>query len=323
MLYNEEQQGVSKMKKIRLIPFLLVLPLLSSCGAGGKAPTFAKEGVEYDYLDFNDQLQTARNESELGMLTVPLQDRIAKGTYYSLERTIQKRDNNEVYRREYISSSKAEYQFDYDNLVEKQVYEGKDTDKVIRPSDSSNEEYTYGDTVYYQFEKIARSDILVNISANQKTYSTMSTTSDKEASFNSFVINDILGQLSRFNEFYPSNKYDAEGYLFYVNDETLFTFEMSQQKDEDILISGQRFGYKTVKSVIKCQLDLTDKKQAVRISHEISTEGTFEKDYIGMASQNYFKGDKETIEQRTYIDYYVDAQKLNVNPINIDDYDRI
>lgn len=307
------------MKNIRLIPILLVLPLLSSCGAGGNPPSFSKEGVEVDFEDFQDQLELASEESELNM-DVPLQDRITKGSYYSLNRNVQKRGGNEIYRSETISNSKAEFQLDFDNLVGKYVYEGKDVNKLVRPSDTSNSDYTYKDTIYYQFNKISRVDYFVTASVNQKNYSTNNVSISRDYHFNDFAASMIQWQLMNFNEYKPSYEIDADGYLFYVNGETLFTYETSNERTEDIVNYDSSYGTKNIRSKIKCQLDLTDRKQAVRISYEVTTEYTYQKDYYGMSDRDYLAGDVVTNEERVYTDYYVDAQKVNVNPIDIDNY---
>ena len=308
------------MKNLRLIPIILLTTFLVGCANAGKAPTFSSEGVEVDYEDFNDQLQVASSESELVMLTTPLQDRGSKSYRYASTISSQKRNGKEVYRAESITIEEIDAQYDFDNLVSKEEKQGKMIMKGFDSSNNATYETTSKQTHYRQFETIKFRDTFVNINANSKIYSSLGQSSDKETLFNSYIISDAQVCLNYFYDYKPASIYDADNYLFYVNDETLFTFEMSQDKNQDLMVGTAKYGTKSIRTNIKCQLDLTDKKQALRVKYEVTTQNNYEKDYITGENSSYFAGDVVTVEERVYIDYSLTSKKINLNPVDLSDY---
>ena len=309
------------MKKISLVPFLLIVPLLSSCGLGmGQAPTFAKEGQEFDYEDFNDLLATASSESELNMYTVPLQDRDAKLNRYTFSNHSRKRNGKEIFKYEEISNSKIEYQFDYDSLVAKETFDYRRTIKNSDSTNLNNAELSQKGTEYYQFAKISGVFNFVEISSDNSTYHSIRQSNDKDDVFNVFAIETIDSYLREFYSYKPANVYDADGYLFYVNDETLFTFETSRDREEDLRINNVSYGKRVIKNKIKCQLDLTDKKEALRLSYEVNTQETYSKDYYSGLNESIFAGDIQTSEERIYIDFSSTTKKISVNEVDLSSY---
>ena len=111
----------------------------------------------------------------------------------------------------------------------------------------------------------------------------------------------------------PSSSADAEDYLFYNNNDTIFTYV---KNDEDSSKSDNYNVETTIK--IKAQVNLTDKKQAARLSYETTTVYTYKKDYNG-----YLEDDVVTEETKAYAEMTGTAKDVNVKAVDIDDYSLI
>ena len=284
------------MKKLRLIPLLSLATLLSACSLfGGKAkePKFSKEGDEVTYDEFNTAYQKAYMNSELNDTDSKLGDRSLKGTAsYSV---------------------KGEAQFDYDNLVAKSTSEIKRTSKESSPEGTGSSTQTMKSEEYYQFTKIDGTKYLVEANAKTQVYSpyrSVSSSSDEKDVFDLFVRSNFSSYSYMFGNYVPSSKEEAKDYLFYNNDDVLFTIVYNEDDEEDV-----SYGTIKTKSKIKVQIDLTDGKQAIRISAVNKTETSYSKDY-----NSYLDGDVVSEENVTYVDYSISSKDVNVKEVNLDDY---
>lgn len=304
------------MKKLRLIPMISLAALLSGCslfGGKAKAPSFSKEGEEVSYTEFMEKYQKSLDNSELADYDSKLGDRSLKASASYSESTVLKRGKKEVRKEERSYTIKGESQYDYDNLVAKATSETKSTQKATTQEGNGSTTETYKTEMYYQFTKIDGTKYLVSANAKTNVYSqyrpVMSGT-DEDDVFDSYVRSNLSSSSYMFANYIPSSKEEAKDYLFYVNDD-LFTIVYNDE-DEDNSIKEYTDQTKTK---IKVQIDLTDKKQAVRIVDEKKRERTYNKDYNG-----YLEDDVETYEEVTYADYSVSAKDVKVNEVNLDDY---
>ena len=302
---------------MRYIPVIALAALLSSCSlfGGMKAPSFAKEGDEVEYEEFAEAYMKAGEDSELADTESKLGDRVLKYTSSSSEVETWKRGKKELSKSEEQTTGKGEAQFDYGNLVAKITGESKYTEK------SSDEEQTYSSTrtskqeQYYQIGKYDGAKYLLLVNAKTKEYrGNMAVgTQDEEDVFDYSVRSSISSIAYFFRAYMPSSSSEREDYLFYVKDDVLFTYSYDNEDDYD---SSE---YKcTTKLKVKAQIDLTDKKQAVRLSYERKDEMTYTKD-----TGSYKDGDVVVIEEKTYAEYTVNAKDVNVKEVDLSDYTEI
>ena len=301
---------------MRFIPMLALTALLSGCnlfGGGMKAPTFAKEGEEVSkYSTFIQQFQDAYKDSELYDTESKLGDRVLKANSSQSSTEVLKRGKKEVRKTESTTTMKGESQFDTSNLVGKTTSESKGTEK------RSDEEGTYSSTStskqeqYYQFQN--KNLVLAN--AKTKEYRIQaSSVSNKDNYFDDLIRNSVASSSYIFQAYLPGTESLAKDYLFYNNNDTIFTYSLNKE-DEDTKSSSY---YNVVtKTKLKVQIDLTNKKQAVRMSYEYKEEYTYKKD-----SGSYVDGDVLTQESKIYLDYTATAKDVNVKEVNLDDYELI
>ena len=305
------------MKKVRFIPLFALTALLSGCslfgGGAGKTPKFDKEGDEVKYAKFTEALTEAYQDSELYDTDSKLGDRVIKSsTSYSESRTV-KRGKKEVNKSTGTQTYKAESQFDYGNLTGKETAERKYTEKSTTQegsgSSTSNEKLEY----HYQFEKVDGTKSLVMANAKTKeyrSYQSVPSSKDEEDVFDSMVRSSISYVSYVFEAYLPSSSSAAEDYLFYNNNDLIFTYSYNDETSD----KSDYYNVETT-SKIKAQVDLTDKKQACRLSYEVTTVYTYKKDYNG-----YLEDDVVTSESKRYAEFTVNSKDVNLKAVDIDDY---
>lgn len=305
------------MKKTRFIPLLALTALLTSCDLFGgnklKEPSFAKEGEEVSYNDFTSRVQQAFEESEINDSESLLGDRIEKYTVSQSQVRTTKMEKKEISSSNTVRTQKSESQCDADNLVSKATGETKYESKSSSEEGSSSETSTSNTESYLQFEKVNGQMALIFANVKTESYIVSKNVSARESEedvFDSSIRSSILSIYSSFAYSIPSSQTDAKEYMFFINNDTLFTFSQNTDQDEDTA------DYKvSTKIKLKAQFDFTSKKEAFRYSYQVRTEYTYKRNY-----QGYKEGQVETIESKSYVDYSMNGKSVTVKPLDISDY---
>ena len=301
------------MKKISFIPFIGLVALLSSCSlfGGGKAPKFSKEGDEVKSEKFGELYLKAQEDSEFNDSKSKLGDRTLKGTFYSSQTENVKRGKKEISKSQLTTNKKEEMQFDYSNLVAKITGEVKYTGKSSAQDGSASLTQNTKSEAYYQFDKIENIQYLVSANAKTQVYSKVTAAGeDKDETFDYFARNQLMEPMDYFYDYANVRSEDfVKDTLWYVND-NIFTYVYNKED------KNTEDKYKVESNTkLKAQIDMTDGKQAVRVSYENKTVTTYSDDYNG-----HKDGDVVTSEQKVYIDYSISSKDVNVKEVNLDDY---
>ena len=304
------------MKTIRYIPiFALTALLVTSCDmfSGNKAPSFSKEGDEVSYSDFKTRVQEAYEESEIFDTNARLGDRLEKISSSRSYVKTWKREKQEIEKTNSQLAMKGEAQYDADNLIAKLVSEMsyKDSSNTQEGKGSSTSESKTEN--YYQFSYIGGSKCLVNANAKTKRYSSYYPVyrgATEESVFDEVSRADMTQVYEQFVSTIPYSQSDAKEYLFYINGDSLFTFIQNTDRET----SDSNVTSKT-KIKLKVQLDLSDKKQAFRFSHEQQVEETYKKNYNG-----HIEGDVTVETTKNYNEYTFTAKNITVKEVNLDEY---
>lgn len=303
------------MNKIKYIPVFALTALLSSCGVfGGKAPKFADSGEEVKYEYFINELRESVFDSEVMEKEVKLTDRVYKLSEYERQTQIVKRGKKEISKNEMVTSKKSEAQYDVDNFVAKVTGEQKVTMKANNPEGNGNYTISTKTENYYQMEKESGTKYLMY--ANTKTqeyrhYEQVSSVRKADVVFDDLVRRVLQNMVSQFNNYVPMSGNYADDYLFYIKDDSLFTLEITKESDDDYTDE-----YDIVKKTkLKVQLDITDKKQSLKVSNELTNEYTYVRDYL-----NYRENDVITETSIAYYDYSMVGKNVNLSAIDISDY---
>lgn len=303
------------MKKFQYIPILTLAAVLSSCSlfGGAKAPKFSDEGYEVTYSEFCSRLSEAYDNSELSDPEAKLTDRLIKGSTSDVETTVVKRDRKEISKSETTRSNKGEAQFDVDNLVAKDTGESKYNMKGSNQQGSASYTASSKTECFYQFSKISGQKYFISANTKTKQYSLITqviTGQKQENVFDEYLREASISLVDEFCSYIPKDSAAANDYLFYIKDDSLFTFSYTKEETNNY----SDYVCKT-KRKFKAQLDLTDKKQAFRFSNDINNEYTYKKDANG-----YKEGDVKTESMVYYKDFSVASKNYNLSAVDIDNY---
>ena len=306
------------MKKTRFIPILALTALLAGCDLFGgnkmKAPSFAKEGEEVKYSEFTSALQEAVNNSEVADNNSLLGDRYEKASVSQAEINTVKLEKKEISKSDRQMTSKSEAQYDADNLVAKVTGESKSTYKYSDDERTDSETSSMKTESYLQFDKINGLKTLVTANAKTKTYfstTTVTGNQTEERVFDSATRSDMTSIFNVFSYSVPTSESNAKEYLFYINNDVLFTLSQNTDTEDN---ASPNFTL-TTKIKLKAQIDLTSKKEAFRYSYEYKTEYTYKRNYEG-----HLEGEVVTNERKSYAEYTFTAKNVTVKPVDLDDY---
>lgn len=297
------------MKRFSYIPLLTLVAVLSSCSASNlKAPSFDKEGSEVTSSDFASRYLEAVRDSELNDSSITLGDRSMKYSYSSYHSLVVKRDSKDAIKNEVVSTAKGENQYDYDSLVGKSVNESKEVGKGNDEESTTNYTQEFKQEYYYQMDFIDHNSGLLCINNKTKHYYLLDGSGANATVFDRYVKESLKNVFSAFDYYY--NNLPNKDVLYYINNDKIFTCSISKQEDKT---NG---AYKLKRRIkIKIQVDLTDKKQAARVSYEESQE----KNYTS-AEGEYLKGDYVTEESKQYVDYSISANDISLSKISLTGY---
>lgn len=303
------------MKKIRFIPLLAVLAL-TSCGTMNP-PSFEDAGEEVSYSEYKSKLDLAMAQNEIFDNSGILDDRTTKIEVSISNVTSARRNGSEIEKREQHNEYSIEQQCDYDNYVAKRNSSEKNSVKTKTQTYSETTENSSEGKDYIQFGKVNSVEYLLQIDTITKEYYSINVATSKEAAFDQEVRQLFSNYLQLFNIYAPQ-EYEVDDYLFYINEDLIFTFMTTTEKVEDLHDEklGRDYVYATETSrrKIKGQINLTDKKEAVRVNSTVTTETVYKED------DEYRKGDIVTDEYRTYLEFTSSAKEVNLDVIDIVDY---
>lgn len=302
------------MKKLRYIPLLALTAVLASCGLNVKAPSFAEEGEEVSFVKFKEGLIKAESLSEITDIDYNLGDKVMK--FSTSDTTIRtwKRGNKELAKQESQYVGKGESQYDVDNYVAKFVSEAKNTITITSQEGSSNQTSNQSYERYYQIESVKGSNCFVQVNAKTKNYfvtDKITSLNKRGDIFDNIVRGDMASIITQFEGQIPYDQKSSKGYLFYNSDDIIFTIILNGETEDT---STSTYKLRT-QSKIKAQLDLTDKKEAFRLSYEVTHEYTYKTDY-----DNYASGDVVTEKTTEYMDTTISEKNVDLNNVDLGDY---
>ena len=306
------------MKKIKFIPSLALVCLLSACGTT-KAPSmakprFAKQGEEIaSYEDFSNQYQTVLGESELSSDDFKMGDREMNSKTYIMESAIIKRN-----KKVFIDDSMTLYnetlnRFDGDNHII--ATKGKNVSYgIFKELDSTQEEESISnENTVHQESTVDGKQCYVNADLNSKTYSKgfeLSDTASAEDYYNQMASAVVSVLKMTIFAFAPLD--DVEDFKFYRNDK-IFTWSSKTIKTEEIKNSEDVVvGTAKLEGEFKAQVDFTDGKASLKLVNITKSTSTFTSDY-----GDYLAGDILVNESKQYADISLVSKNVKISPVDI------
>lgn len=279
------------MKKIKLLPLLLAVPMLASCGlAKPKQPKFADVGKEVAYAKFSEDLQKQAQKAAFNS-DKALESGVFKlDTRISVESNV-KRDKKEIAKSSSLQNTKEESKYDKANKILEETTQSSSTLKSKSQFDTANNSSSLKDSYVYQEGKKDGKKYVVKYDKATKEISKESslesTTTDKylDSKVKSEVgVNTTLIFYFVFAEYEGSSDADKKNFKFYENGD-IYTITWNVEKETKTEETKT-----TNKTDMKIQVDFNKEKLASKIWLEASSVVEYLKD----SGSDYYKGDIET-----------------------------
>ena len=294
------------MKKIKIIPTLLAITLLTGCSfkISVKEPIFVKQGKETTQEEFKTQLIKALEENEFYKAEKDLPSKIMK--YRSAGKSEQKRVRKKktYYSKESASASDSILTYDSKNVILKSEYSYKSQTEVESENENSKNREITKNTLFLHEGADDLQGKVVTFYTDSLTYTVEETLSEGKTAKN--YIDNTLGSfyLQIFNSsrlMHYTEIADIENCHFYQN-KNVFTVRYKEtvseiQKGE---IDGEQVDVMRfeISTDIKSQVDLTNGMETVKIADKQTIVYTSLADYNG-----YKKGEILEIETVQYTDF--------------------
>lgn len=310
------------MKKIKLLPLLLIVPMLSGCGDKPSKPSFAKVGEEVSAKQFTEAFQKELNKASF-MNEKLLDSGIFKSDARRLNINEGKKNGSKP-RAEIRENEKLEFKYDKENVLMEQVYDGGSS--MVLKSDESNmaESNEANQTMFFQKAKENKKDYLVIAIKEDKEYdkvAALSKTVTAQKLLDTMMKASIAqaGQhiMSVVSEYPSMDEEEQETYRFYKNG-SIYTIEHEDELSDSKSKDGKLVYVGEGKAEEKIQIDLTEGKlkAAYWINHEARID--YKRDDEGFKKGDYII----TKAQASHVASFV-AKKVTLKAQDLSNYVRL
>ncbi len=313
------------MKKIKLIPALALVALMSGCTTSKnfslKKPSFAKMGKEVTYSEFVSGVEEAMGAIDFfDDETFTVQDAVMNMSVFTMQRQKITSGKNVEYIAETKSAESTSSKFDADNIV----MSGKGSSKSYKAFNYPSVKQTNYDDENYEITmqqgKINDRDYIVRVEELSKTYSPYKAVTeehpikDRFASLAYGTLNSVFNEYSNYFDVEMSEAEQAE-YKFYQNGK-VFTGvkDINRQIDEK---DGEEhvWGKSNTKFTTKIQIDLTPGKVKGKVSYEMSGKLELIEDHEDLYAGNIVEEAK-----KEYVDYSMEYKKVELKAKDLSKY---
>ena len=320
--------------KIKVLPLLLVAPLLTSCGNNVKAPKFVKEGDKIDATALNDKVNEIAKANPLILVgDEKFPSFVAnRASSSSMDETIE-RGGKVIHESSNYSESKIKYEYDQSKPMIQSSSKSKSSASLKSKDDvtsttKTNSKYTTARQVYTDGED----KHVITVDVNEKEYSSylkISESSSAEDIINGYItlsVSDFttFGLVAGLLPLMPEDQ--QKYYTCYANEgKKAYTvvyekeFDKVEDKTDDVLNYTQEH-----KTSNKYQLILgKDDSFKVLIYEEDSYTETYARDFKNTAHSTYSqfaKGDVwKKVTKRAYT-YEMSKKDVSLKEIDISSF---
>lgn len=311
------------MNKIKILPLLLIFPVLASCSGKLKAPTFADYGEKQNFTSFSEALASAIDESVFSKedLVKSLEIKYNRQTVVDAE---SKRNDKTV---EITNSSGSVIQtekYDSNNKLYDITVSTANNYKVKSSYGKGSSSESEAREVMYQAKEVDGKNYVLSVDKTRKEYSKYAEIEAPltiENVLDTVAKTSVRGLVNRFTLNIPSQaEAEAENskYSLYVNGK-IFTITYNDEETEEIKNADEVLQCSIVTKVGKIyQLDLTDYKWAYKSKTESSKVTTYHMTY-----DTHILGDTISQVQNGFENSWAVEKEIKLKPTNLDKYTRV
>lgn len=294
------------MKKMKILPLILTLPLLVGCNKEDIKPKFAKEGEKIEFNAFNDAFQEDMKKSaffsEDESTYIPSFKAVAEMD--QLEKQTLKRDGKENASTTTLGKSKANAASDSENgILRAKISTDREVTRVT-PEGKDVEKGKANQTNVIQKATIEDKTYMVEVDVEAKTYE-LAETIDEEHPYYKYYkerISETIGMPFMMlmlveMSYSAASEEDQKNYGFYKNGQ-IYTAEFSHEEVKETKDAEENVTQvETDKTYVKVQLDFkkADVMKAAFYQEEVKSI-----EYKVSSSVNYAGDIVEDIEKSAY-----------------------
>ena len=289
------------MKKTKVLPLLLLMPLLTSCGNGElKAPKFAKFGEEIKFDKFEKTITGILDKSVIHKSYDAKKTENNLGSYEVSAKTAELVRNQTIRNKKTISQ--------YDDLSELDNKIKFDSKELLYATQSTkrNTEATSHDAqtklkmvneikadLITQKEKIKDVNYLVSVDKTNKTYrpsEVLPNDVDLAKKFDTESkiaagLNILIFLASAESDYKSADAKEQKNYHFYQNG-NIFTVDYSRVDEGELRVLGNVVGKEKTEWKTTVQTDLTEGKWVVKYFDEYRVTKTYSKNTSAYAKDD-------------------------------------
>lgn len=315
------------MKKFKVLPLLLVAPLLTSCGKSYKAPKFAKLGDSVAPETWNEKFNEAMDTVKL----IPTGEEkfkslVAVDDGGSQNDISVKRGKNVVESYSDYYKYKTTHKYDSANLLFESA--GKSESITSEKNSSGYKSETKSKTNSLSMKQVAKVEDkyhIVTVDEKLKSYTRYIETTEesKVDDFNSVIAMNVGLPFITIGLIYTSYEMQDEetkkDYTFYQNDK-VFTVEILHKEENKEYKVADEVKYITNETqLVRMQAQIISESKVKLVSYEeTKTTKTYSVDY-----GDYYKGDVYERVYKTGSSYEVELKDVSLKAVDLSDYARL
>lgn len=307
------------MKKIKVFPLLIFVPMLASCGLSKpSSPKFADVGKEVKFDKFQTDLMEASGKaifnSEKALPSGILKSK--KAIFYS---QIMKRGKEKLMDYDVLQNENSELKYDKENKIVKEVVENK-SDIQGKSQTEKAIEVVNGKTtrVYQEGEKDNKKYVLEVRPDLKEIYKEADLSGIKIAAYLDTFVKTKVGSTADnifseiFMEYASSGEKEKKNYKFYENDK-IFTIEYKLDLKEDVKDGDEKVYLKRITTrESKIQVELNDKKPQFKQWTTCKITGEYTRNF-----DIYKKGDFGELVEQASLEYSYEVKDVKLKAVDV------
>ena len=307
------------MKKIKVFPLLILVPMLASCGLSKpSSPKFADVGKEVKFDKFQTDLMEASGKAIFNSEKA-LPSGILKSKKAILSTTILKRGKETLMDYNVLRNENSELKYDKENKIVKEIVEDKSEAQSKTQTEKASEVDNVKTTrVYQEGEKDKKKYVLEVRPDLKEVYKEADLSGTKIAAYLDTFVKVNVGSTADniFNEIFmqyaASDEKEKKNYKFYENDQ-IFTIEYKSELEEDVKDDDEKvFLKRTTIQETKVQVELNDKKPQFKEWTNYKITGEYTRDFDA-----FKKGDSGEAVQQGSLEYSYEVKDVKLKAVDV------
>ena len=321
--------------KRKLLPLLLALPLLASCGGVSKlkAPKFADPGKEIKYEKFVENIGKVLDKLDVYNAKKKLPSSVLKYSYQVYGEQLLKRNDKEFTKSVGGEKDELEFKYDASNLLMEETYKYEIASSYVDPLGKSAAAEDYTTHTMYQQAKVKKNNYVVAVDKDNKEYSKEADLDDSYKAVNYHnetlkqIVTDSAVMIESICAYYPYMPKESQKAIKFYQSDKLFTIAIDEDETSDVLdTTSNKVGSLKTTAVMKFQCNLVNDKLSLLSWTETTAEYSIKKTCsvkISGDTVEFAKGDTLSVLSQSRDELSLEYKDVKLKAIDLADYTQL